>query len=202
MSSVTKVGYKGWPNCHQLSNGVVDLVLTTDVGPRIISFGFAGGDNVFKNHEEMMGRTGDKEWLIYGGHRLWHAPEVAPRTYQPDNSPIVLENHRSFVRLVQPTEANTGIQKEIDVYLDTKEAHVRVVHRLRNMNLWAVDLAPWAISVMAQGGKAIIPLPPRGPHSENLLPANVAHHVGLHQHDRSPLDVGQQVHHAAPGSEQ
>jgi hypothetical protein len=173
MSPMTKVSYKGWPNCYNLTNGVVDLVLTTDIGPRIISFSFSGGENVFKNHEEMMGRTGDKEWLIYGGHRLWHGPEVSPRTYQADNSPVSLEDHRSFVRLVQPTEANTGIQKEIDVYLDAKAAHVRLVHRLRNMNLWAVELAPWAISVMAQGGKAIIPLPPRGSHAENLLPANV-----------------------------
>jgi hypothetical protein len=46
------------------------------------------------------------------------------------------------------------------------------VHRLRNHNLWAVELAPWALTVMAQGGRAIIPLPPRGSHPKDLLPAN------------------------------
>jgi hypothetical protein len=34
-------------------------------------------------------------------------------------------------------------------------------------------MAPWALSVMAEGGKAIIPLPPRGSHTENLLPTNI-----------------------------
>ena len=29
------------------------------------------------------GKTGGSEWHIYGGHRLWHAPEVMPRTYYP-----------------------------------------------------------------------------------------------------------------------
>jgi len=166
------MAYKGWPNCYQLGNGIVDLIATTDVGPRIIRFGFSGGDNMFKEYGETLGKTGGKTWNIYGGHRLWHAPEVDPRSYYPDNWPIALEEHTGFVRLVQPTEKATGIQKEIDVYLDPTAAHVRLVHRLRNLNLWPIELAPWALSVMAQGGKVIVPLPPRGSHPDNLLPVN------------------------------
>jgi hypothetical protein len=47
-----------------------------------------------------------------------------------------------------------------------------VVHRLRNTNLWTVELAVWALSVMDTGGTAIIPLPPRGTHTGNLVPVN------------------------------
>ena len=83
-----KVEYKGWSNCVRLSNDLVDLIATTDVGPRIIRFGFVGGENEFKEYEDMMGQTGGDEWRTYGGHRLWHAPEVQPRTYFPDNAPI------------------------------------------------------------------------------------------------------------------
>ena len=167
-----KTNYKGWPNCYRLSNGLVDLIATTDVGPRIIRFGFVGEDNEFKEYEDMLGKTGGDEWRIYGGHRFWHAPEVNPRTYFPDNSPVKLEQHADFVRIIQPTETTTGIQKEIDIRLSPKDAHVQMTHRLRNANLWAVELAPWALSVMAQGGKVIIPLPPPGSHAENLLPAS------------------------------
>jgi len=165
-----KMNYKGWPNCYRLSNRLVDLIVTTDVGPRIIRFGFVGEDNEFKEYEDMVGKTGGDEWRIYGGHRLWHAPEAMPRTYFPDNSPIQIEQHAGFVHLIQPLEATTGIQKEMDVHLAPDEARVAVTHRLRNTNLWAVELAPWALSVMAPGGKAIIPLPPRGSHEGNLLP--------------------------------
>jgi hypothetical protein len=131
-----------------------------------------GQDNEFKEFEDMMGETGGDEWCIYGGHRLWHAPEMQPRSYFPDNSPIALEQHDDFVRLIEPPEATTGIQKEIDLCLSPDEAHVQVTHRLRNTNLWAVELAVWALTVMTQGGKAIVPLPPRGSHEENLLPTN------------------------------
>ena len=170
--TVKKVAYKGWKNCCRISNGKVELVVTTDVGPRVIRFGFTGEDNEFKEYTEHAGKTGGKEWRLYGGHRLWHAPEDDPRSYIPDNAPVSLEEHKGFIRLVQPTEDRTGIQKEIDIALSPKQAAVRLTHRLRNMNLWTVELAPWALSVMAPGGKVIIPLPPRGPHPSNLAPAN------------------------------
>jgi hypothetical protein len=170
-----KIDYKGWPNCYRLSNEVIDLVITADVGPRIIRFGFVGEDNEFKEFRDMMGKTGGDEWRIYGGHRLWHAPEVKPRTYLPDNAPVKVKERPGGARVVQPVEAATGMQKEIDVQLAPNEAHVKVTHRLRNTNLWAVELASWALSVMAQGGRSIIPLPPRAPHGEgdNFVPSNV-----------------------------
>ncbi len=167
-----KVAYQGWPNCYQLSNGLVDLIVTTDVGPRIIRFGFTGGGNEFREFPEMMGQTGGDTWLIYGGHRLWHAPEEMPRTYYPDNAPVALEEHDGLVRLIQQPEPTTGIQKEIDLRLMAGEARAIITHRLRNTGLWAIELAPWALTVMAPGGVAVIPLPPRGSHAENLQPTS------------------------------
>lgn len=167
-----RISYKGWPNCYRLANGLIDLVVTADVGPRIIRLGFVGQDNEFKEFADMLGQTGGDEWRIYGGHRLWHAPEALPRTYYPDNEPVQVEQQDGCVRIVQPTEPTTGIEKEIDLWLSPDEAHVIVTGRLRNRNLWPVELAPWSLSVMAQGGVAILPLPPRGSHAENLQPTS------------------------------
>lgn len=164
-----KITYQGWNNCIRLSNGLIELIITADVGPRVIRFGFLGGQNEFD--EDFLGVTGGDKWRNYGGHRLWHAPEHPVRTYAPDNGPIVVEAHDGFVRFIQPTEPSTGIQKEMDIFLPSTGTRVRVVHRLRNTNLWGVELAPWALSVMAAGGTAIIPLPLRGSHDGNLLPA-------------------------------
>jgi hypothetical protein len=43
---------------------------------------------------------------------------------------------------------------------------------LRNQGQWPVELAPWALTVMAPGGTAVIPLPPRGTHPKDLLPTS------------------------------
>jgi hypothetical protein len=92
------------------------------------------------------------------------------RTYCPDNAPVALERQADGVRITQPIEPRTGIQKEMTISLSPADARVQVVHRLWNRNLWAVDLAAWALTVMAPGGTAVIPLPPRMPYPEGLLP--------------------------------
>ena len=65
-----KFSYGGWPNCVRLTNGQIVVVITTDVGPRVIRLGFVGGQNLFKEFAEDMGKTGGHEWRSYGGHRL------------------------------------------------------------------------------------------------------------------------------------
>ena len=165
-----RIAYGGWPNCLRLSNEQIELVATTDVGPRVIRLGFVGGPNLFKEWKEQLGATGGSEWRIYGGHRLWHAPEAQPRTYAPDNSPSQHRWDGHALRLIQPVEPSTGIQKQIELSLDARENRVRVVHRLTNQNAWAVELAPWALSVLQGPGRAILPQEPPQAHEALLLP--------------------------------
>jgi hypothetical protein len=171
MTQLEKISYAGWSNVHRLSNDHVDLCITGDVGPRVIRFGFVGGANEFCEIPGQVGRTGGDQWVNYGGHRLWHAPEHPVRTYVPDNTPITVEAIPNGARTLQPTEALTGIQKEMEITLDPNSARVRVLHRLRNQGQWAVELAPWALSVMSGDGVAILPQPPKGSHPKDLLPA-------------------------------
>ncbi len=169
--TMEQVEYGGWPNCVRLSNGEIELVATTDVGPRVIRLGFVNGQNLFKEFEDQLGKTGSEDWCIYGGHRLWHAPEEKPRTYGADNGPVTHEWNGGTLRLTQPTEAATGIQKQIEITLDPEANHVKVEHRLTNRNLWDVELAPWALTVMSAGGRGIFPQEPYISHTEHLLPA-------------------------------
>ena len=132
----------GWKNCVHLRNDRIELMITTDVGPRVIHLGFVGKDNEFATWPEMLGKTRGEEWRIYGGHRLWHAPEDPVRTYWPDNVSVQVEAHDGFVRFIQPMEGSTGVVKEMDIALHPTEARVRITHRLINRNLWAITLAP------------------------------------------------------------
>ncbi|MBC8388198.1 MAG: hypothetical protein ISS14_04110 [Actinobacteria bacterium] len=165
-----KYKFGGWKNCIRMTNGEVEIVVTTDVGPRIVRFGFVGDQNLFREFKQQQGKTGGDEWLIYGGHRLWHAPEVKPRTYFPDNNPVNYNWNEKTLRLIQSIEATTGIQKEMEINLGSNNNNVRILHRLVNKNLWDIEIAPWALSVMAQGGMAIIPQEPYRSAEENLLP--------------------------------
>lgn len=152
---VEKISYGGWPNCYRISNAQVELILTADVGPRVIRFGFIGGQNLFKEFSEQMGGTGETSWQIRGGHRLWIGPEDRRYTYGLDNSPVTVEVMGDMVRATQATEPETGLQKVMDIYLAATGSEVKVVHRIINRNRIALEFAPWAPSVMAQGVSAL-----------------------------------------------
>ncbi|MBC7250699.1 MAG: hypothetical protein H5T62_10495 [Anaerolineae bacterium] len=163
-----KITYHGWSHCYRLSSDEVELIVTGDVGPRVIHCGFIGDVNEFGTFEEHLGKSGGTEWRMYGGHRLWHAPEDAVRTYYPDNEPVRVVEEGGTLRAIQPPETTTGIQKEIA--LTFKAANqIEVRHYLRNVGLWPVELAPWALSVMAPGGIGIVPQP-RPTSTGGLLP--------------------------------
>src|ERR1700692_1518851 len=68
MIKIEKVNFKGWPNCWRVSNGEVELVVTGDVGPRVMRYGFAGGQNFFKEFAGQMGKAGEAEWQPGGEH--------------------------------------------------------------------------------------------------------------------------------------
>lgn len=163
-----KIEYGGWPNCLRLSDGTLEVIATTDVGPRVIRFAFVGGANILKEFASQAGQTGGDRWRLYGGHRLWHAPEEMPRTYVPDNGPVAHEWDGEWLRLTQPVEGPTGIEKEMALRL--ANGRLEVLHRLTNRNPWAVELAPWALSVCAGGGRAIVPQEPYGAHGKVMLP--------------------------------
>jgi len=167
--SIEKVAYGGWPNCYRMSNDQIELIATTDVGPRIIRFGFVGGRNEFKEYADQMGKQGEEEWMIRGGHRLWHSPERKPRSYGLDNSPIDAKVDGERLILTQPVEPDTHIRKQIIIEMASDQPAVRVIHRLRNEGQWPIQLAAWCLTVMAQGGTCIIPFP-RHDDPKGLLP--------------------------------
>ncbi|MEF8975618.1 MAG: hypothetical protein V5A21_05245 [Halapricum sp.] len=165
---IETITYEGWENCIRVSNGLVELVATTDVGPRIVDFRPVDGENVFFLDEDAAGKTGGEEWELYGGHRLWHSPEDDFRTYQPDNEAVDVETTERGCRLVQPVEDETGIRKAIEVKMAPDEPTVAITHELTNEGVWSVELAPWAISVCEPGGTAVVPFP--GGDPGGLLP--------------------------------
>jgi hypothetical protein len=108
-----KVSYGGWPNCIRIFDKDVELIVTADVGPRVIRYGFIGGQNMFKEFAEQMGRSGEATWQPRGGHRIWIAPEVVPDTYAADNFAVQVKMVEDSVELTAPVEAQTGLEKTI-----------------------------------------------------------------------------------------
>lgn len=160
------VQFNGW-NCIRLTNGKVELLVTRDIGPRIIRYGFVGGPNIFAEIPSHIGGKGEKEWMNRGGHRLWIAPEANPWSYELDNEPYASAIAISGgLRTVQTAGSITGIEKQMDITLDQKTGFVKIIHKLTNRADHPVFCGAWTISVVGLNGRAIFPLP------EKKLPPN------------------------------
>jgi hypothetical protein len=169
---VEKVTYFNQPNCYKLTNGTIEAVVTTDIGPRILRYGFKDEENMLGEVPEDVIKTKLGDWRPWGGHRLWTAPEANPRSYSPDNSPIEYESDSDYsIRLIQPTEPETGIQKEMTVTIEPSGTLLTIHHKITNRNLWSIKVAPWALTIMNGGGVAILPQEPYRSWDEYLLPA-------------------------------
>lgn len=169
---IEKTAYAGWPNCYRISNGEVELVVTSDVGPRVMRLGFVGGQNLFKEFQEQLGKSGEKEWQARGGHRLWVGPEIVPITYALDNGPLKITVRGSVLVATQPVEKETGLEKQIVIRMAPSGTNIELAHRIRNTTLFPLEFAPWALTMMARGGAGITGFPPRGTHPEMLDPTN------------------------------
>jgi len=164
-----KVTFNGWDNCVRLTNGTVELIVTTAVGPRIARLGYIGERNLFAEFDGQQGGSGEAEWMIRGGHRFWIAPEVKPTTYELDNSPITVEAIPGGVRTRQPTGPLSGCAKTMEITLAADRNRVTILHTLTNKGDKPIRLAPWALSVMAPDGMEVIPRPAFIAHTDRVL---------------------------------
>jgi len=167
-----KLTYVGLANCYKLSNDVIELIVTTDIGPRILRYGFLGEENILGEIPRAVITTELGDWKPWGGHRLWLAPEDNPRSYAPDDLPVKFEIiNENKIRLVQPADVATGIEKEMTVALDERGSGVTISHYLRNRTRASIEVSAWAITIMNSGGEAILPQEPYLSWDEYLLPA-------------------------------
>jgi len=151
--------YKNYGKCLCLDNGVIKLIATIDVGPRIVFFGFTDGDNILfedidRNFYEI--NNGYGVWYAYGGHRIWSAPEVMPETYLPDNSKVEA-NFDGGVLTLTPAMTKFEKQFELVISMDDKTS-VTIENRITNCSDKPSEFASWSVTGLAAGGTEIIPL--------------------------------------------
>lgn len=158
--------YENYGRAVVLDNGTLQATVTLDVGPRVISFGFIGGQNVFFNDIER--RTNNKSaamedyygkgnfWYLYGGHRLWMSPESLPHTYYPDNGRISCNIVGDTASFVQPEQKENGICVELRLQFGA-DNELKVLNIIKNVSDGEIKGGAWALSVMNKEGIAVVP---------------------------------------------
>ena len=150
--------YKHFGACIWLQNGVWELGIPLCFGARIIYFSLAGKENVFyEQPEDAAYLTTPEGWRIYGGTRLWLAPENEHALYAPERRPVDVAWRGETLVITQLEDVNLHAVKQIEI-CETDDKHsVRLTYRIRNVGSEALVGAPWAVSAMREGGVLTVP---------------------------------------------
>src|SRR5512142_2418531 len=99
-----------------IENDFLRLDYLTSVGPRIIGLYSKQADlELLAPSFDMHWSTPHGEYYLYGGHRIWKAPEDSFYNCPEDNVTVIQEENK--VTLRNNVDAS-GLQKEISFYLD------------------------------------------------------------------------------------
>lgn len=164
--------FHGWNKTIRLWNDSIEVLVTTDVGPRIVAYKTHKGENVFKLYDDQLGTMNEEHWCIRGGHRLWLAPEDEVISYHLDNSPVTWsqKNPASELEIESIQQRPQKLRKTLGLSVAQSGSRVTVRHTVTNESDLPITLATWGLSVMQPGGMEIIPQPPLGEHPHDLLP--------------------------------
>lgn len=174
---IKETDYENYGKCVHISNGTIEVMVTIDMGPRMIYLGFVGGRNVlytdlarkhaFEGEEFDLLYGKGKKFYCYGGHRLMLSPEDLPSTYYPDNEPVVYGILPDGVSFTPARQKHNEMQLGFEVMMNESDADIMIVHSAKNHAKETQTLALWALTMMAPGGLEIIP---QNEDGENYLP--------------------------------
>ena len=181
MVTVKEYGvFKDYGKCVEITNGKISALVTVEIGPRIISFGFTGSQNFMNsNREALGGKPEDKpytdffgkgrHWENLGGHRVWLSPESYPETYTPDDKPCKWTATESGAIFTYAEDTEIGVAKALEIKMDD-DVNAQVTMSVKNITEKPMDFAIWALSVCSQTGTLIIPM---NTNDTDLLPNRI-----------------------------
>lgn len=158
-ANFSRLFYQNYGECACLENDCIRMIVTVDLGPRIISFSTRNGKNILfedVDREFCELNKGYGTWYAYGGHRLWTAPEVMPETYCPDHGKVDCDFSDGVLTLT-PKPTPFGKQFSIQVRMSGGNS-VQIVNRITNLTDQPQRFAPWSITSLSGGGTEIIPM--------------------------------------------
>ncbi|MDR0697550.1 MAG: hypothetical protein LBF68_08530 [Christensenellaceae bacterium] len=141
----------------KIKEGMIEVHVTLDCGPRIIWLSKEGSDNIMFNDvdeqitKDVSSMYGEqKKWRIYGGHRIWLAPET-DQTYYPDDEPVRFEAGAKCVKFYPPVRMLNDAQIQLGISFEGVNT-LRIDSEVIYVGRDELKCALWGLSVFKSGG--------------------------------------------------
>lgn len=143
-----------WGRVLWLSNDVLEIGVALDFGIRVVHLSCVDCENLFYVQPEDLsdGFCSDEGWRLYGGHRIWMAPESEDSCY-PDNAPVSWEETKNGILFTQQPDLALGIRKSMLISF-LADGGVRLTQSVENISSMPIDGAAWGVNTLDAGGRA------------------------------------------------
>lgn len=154
--AIERTAFGRWGDAYRITLGDAEMIVVTEMGPRILSLTAGGGPNLlFVDDDLTVSRpTGDDMWFIYGGHRVWVSPE-SEASYAPDNTPCHVEVSESGIDVLAAVDPYSRLQKRLTIGACGRRFVVTSAIRNRGDALFLG--AAWAVTCVVPAGVIAFP---------------------------------------------
>ena len=146
---IEPITYRHWSEAYRCSTSTAELIVVTQIGPRILCLRWHESPNLL--YEDFTG-FGLDDWRLYGGHRFTVAPE-GRESYAADNSPCVVEAGPDELCMLAPVRAD-GTQRILTITAATDGDGFDLRHVFKNLSALPWRGAPWTVTCVPHAGLA------------------------------------------------
>lgn len=152
---IEQTEFLGWREAYRVRLGEAAMVVVTEIGPRILSLSVGDGPNLLFVDQKTAGQgQGDADFHVYGGHRVWVAPETED-TYALDNEHCEVEISDAGLTVTGPITPQTGLQKRLTI--GAQGDRFVVEQGVRNTGDTLYAGAVWALTCVEPKGVIAFP---------------------------------------------
>ena len=163
--------YHGWKKCVRLSNGDAELIFVPQLG-RIMRYGYIGAPNILWNNDDLLGKVMDpehspKDWMNFGGDKLWPAPQ-SKWGWPPDP---IMDAGLQEVGLIKdgievrgPVSPANQVKFSREIQLNAGGSGVTIKNTLTNVGKEIVSWSCWEVAQVDDPDRLRMPVNKAGSH--------------------------------------
>jgi hypothetical protein len=149
--SATLTSFGPWQHAYKLVAGSLEMIIVTEIGPRILSLRIDDQPNILYVAEDAPARD---QWNIYGGHRIWLGPE-SEAAVAPDNAACQVTLLNDGIMVETPIDPLSKLQKALIVTPTDNAFRVRNI--IRNTGTMLATGTVWALTCVRPDAKVFFP---------------------------------------------
>ncbi len=159
---IKQINLKYYGKCVSINNGTVKVIVSVDVGPKIIFWGYTNGENmlyipynILEYDEHISQKIPPDIFFKRYGHEIMLEYE--------NSNPVVLSSGTTIYSILQDgvvfscSSPKLGISTNLEIIIQDSSNSIMIVHSIENINEKAQSFSICSSTFVTQDGTLIVP---------------------------------------------